>query len=127
MAFGLSATCGPHMGRQPFTELSHIRIPYKVHISATSCFHYLAHSGLGYGTVLVQFWLKRYGPVLGRQTRTNLGHTLAVDLGQIRAKGNLLTGIHLRGSEPKLQLALRVQLLQFPHWSPQPLRWAEAS
>ncbi len=87
MAFGVSATCGPHKGSQPFSELSHIRIPYKVH---KSVFYYLAHFGLGYGTVLVQ-WLKRYGPVLGRRTQTNLGQTLAVDMGQIIS---LLSPLH---------------------------------
>jgi len=56
MAFGVSATCGPHKGSPPFSELSHIRIPYKVHKSVFF-FYYLAHFGLGYGTVLVQ-WLK---------------------------------------------------------------------
>ncbi len=63
----------------------HTRIPYKVHILATSVFfiYYLAHFRLGYGTVLVQFWLKRFRPVLGWQARTNLGCTLAVDMGQI--------------------------------------------
>ncbi len=55
-----------------------------------SVFYYLAHFGLGYGTVLVQ-WLKRYGPVLGRQTQTNLGHTLAVDMGEIIS---LLSPLH---------------------------------
>lgn len=77
MAFGVSATCGPCMGRQPFTELNHTRISLG-HI----CFYYLAHFMLGYGTVLVQFWLKRCIPVLHMHTRNNLGHILAVDLGQ---------------------------------------------
>ncbi|KAI2665141.1 NLR family CARD domain-containing protein 3 [Labeo rohita] len=43
-------------------------------------------------TQVLQFWLKTYGPILARRTKSNLGHTLAVGLGQIRAKGNLLTG-----------------------------------
>ncbi|MGL5621237.1 hypothetical protein, partial [Cetobacterium sp.] len=36
---------------------------------------------------------KRIGPDLGRQTQSNLGHISAVYLGQMCAKGNLLTGL----------------------------------
>lgn len=62
-------------------------VPYLGHIQL-----YLAHAWWTYGTALVQFWQRRCGPYLGRQTQTNLGHSSAVYLAHIFAKGNLLTG-----------------------------------
>ncbi len=56
MAFGVSATCGPHKGRQPFN--SAIRIPYKVHISATSVFIIW----LTLGWVMALFWFSSEQP-----------------------------------------------------------------
>ncbi len=35
-AFGVSATCGPHKGRKPFTELSHIRSIYQPRLFLTN-------------------------------------------------------------------------------------------
>lgn len=62
-------------------------MPYLGHIQL-----YLAHAWWTYGTALVQFWQRRCGPYLGRQTQTYLGHSSAVYLAHIFAKGNLLTG-----------------------------------